>query len=139
MKSRAETKSNGLALVQPPAIEVVAVAKRRQFTAEYKQRILTEIDHCEHGQIGAILRREGLYSSTLTQWRKEQRTALEPRKRGRKADEDAVMRQQLQRLERDNQRLQHRLTQAEKIMEVQKKLSEILGITLPDNDYPETR
>ena len=138
MKSRAETKSNGLSVSQPPAIEVVAVAKRRQFTAGYKQRILSEIDQCAHGQIGAILRREGLYSSTITQWRKEQRAALEPRKRGRKSDEDVLLRQQLQRLERDNQRLQQRLDQAERIMEVQKKVSEILGIALPENDYPET-
>lgn len=138
MKSRAETKSKGLSVSQPPASEVVAVAKRRRFTAEYKQQILTEIDHCAHGQIGAILRREGLYSNTITQWRKEQRTALEPRKRGRKLDEDAAVVKQLQRLERDNQRLQRRLDQAEKIIEVQKKVSELLGIVLPENDYPET-
>jgi len=88
-------------------------------------RILEEADHCEHrGQIGDLLRREGLYSSHLTDWRRQrtsgQLQALAPRKRGRKKDEHAA---ELAALRRENERLRTQLSQAELIIEAQKKLS----------------
>jgi transposase len=109
---------------------------RRRFPAEYKLRILGEADRCtQPGQLGALLRREGLYSSHLTAWR-QQRTegtlaGLTPKRRGRKANPDAAVIAENQRLQRENQRLLAKLRQAETIIEVQKKLSEILGIPLP--------
>ena len=112
---------------------------RRRFTAEYKLRILGEADRStESGQLGAVLRREGLYSSHLTAWRKQRNAGalagLEPKRRGRKITPDALLVAENERLQRDNQRLTARLRQAETIIEVQKKLSEILGIPLPPPD-----
>ena len=112
---------------------------RRRFTAEYKLRILGEADRStESGQLGAVLRREGLYSSHLTAWRKQRSegtfAGLEPKRRGRKTSPDAPLVAENERLQRDNQRLTARLRQAETIIEVQKKLSEILGIPLSPPD-----
>ncbi len=106
---------------------------RRRFTAEYKQRILQEADGCtEPGQLGALLRREGLYSSHLTTWRKQRDSGvlagLAPRKRGRKAKPQDPLAEENQRLRRENERLRAKLRQAEAIIEVQKKLAEALGI-----------
>ena len=130
MKTESGSLSNGSAAALPSqSNEVVPVAKRRTYTAEYKQRILTELDGCAHGERGAVLRREGLYSKMIAKWRGEQRQGLEPRKRGRKPQDDAELRKQIQRLEREKEHLARRLQQAEKIIEVQKKLSEILGLT----------
>jgi transposase len=113
--------------------EVLPQAKRRTFTAAYKLWVLEEADKCREqpGQIGAMLRREGLYSSHLTTWRRQreagQMAGLKPQKRGRQADEEAA---ETSRLRRENERLTRQLAQAELIIEAQKKLSEILGITL---------
>ena len=109
---------------------------RRRFTAEYKLRILREADACSQpGQLGALLRREGLYSSHLTAWRQQRDegtlAGLTPKRRGRKAKPDAPLIAENERLKRENQRLAAKLRQAETIIEVQKKLSEILGIPLP--------
>ena len=109
---------------------------RRRFTAEYKLRVLRDADACaEPGQLGALLRREGLYSSHLTAWRKQRDegtlAGLTPKRRGRKANPDAPVIAENERLKRENQRLAAKLRQAETIIEVQKKLSEILGIPLP--------
>jgi len=109
---------------------------RRRFTAEYKLRVLREADACaEPGQLGALLRREGLYSSHLTAWRKQRDegtlAGLTPKRRGRKANPDAPVIAENERLKRENRRLAAKLRQAETIIEVQKKLSEILGIPLP--------
>ncbi len=117
-----------------PDPEVEPKAQRRQFSAAYKLRILEQADRCQgRGEIGALLRREGLYASHLGRWRALHRqggaVAL-GRPRGRKPDPDTVLREQLRRLERDNRRLQRALQQAETILEVQKKLSEVLGIRL---------
>jgi transposase-like protein len=117
---------------------VEARPARRRFTAEYKLRILREVDRARGaGEIGAILRREGLYSSHLTTWRRERdrtaRAGLTARKRGPKA---SVTDPRVRQLERENARLQRKLRQAEIIIHYQKKVSELLGIPLnsPDSD-----
>jgi transposase-like protein len=112
---------------------------RRRFPAEYKLRILREADGClQPGQLGALLRREGLYSSHLTTWRQQREegtlAGLTPKRRGRKANPDAPLIAENERLKRETQRLAAKLRQAETIIEVQKKLSEILGIPLPPTD-----
>jgi transposase len=122
--------------------EVVPQAKRRRFSAKYKLRILEEADACrEAGEIGALLRREGLYSSYLTAWRRQrdqgQLEALSPKKRGRKLSMDEALAEELDALKRENQRLESRLQQAETIIEVQKKLSGLLGLTLNENQSDE--
>ena len=116
-----------------PDPEVVPQAKRRQFTAEYKLRILKEADNCtEPGQVGALLRREGLYSSHLTTWRRQrakgQFEGLSPKKRGRKSPEQNTLAKELAALQRENEQLKVRLEQAEMIIDVQKKLSHLLGL-----------
>ena len=111
--------------------EVRAVAKRRQFSAAYKLSVLAEADQASApGAIGALLRREGLYSSQLTQWRRERDTgALEAlsRRRGRKAKMTAEQKR-IAGLEARNARLEHELSQAHTIIEVQKKLCTLLGL-----------
>ena len=127
------TGSNGTP-VPDPAVPEKPV--RRRFTAEYKIRILREADRStEPGQLGALLRREGLYSSHLSVWRQQRDegtlAGLAPKRRGRKANPDAPLIAENERLKRETQRLAAKLRQAETIIEVQKKLSEILGIPLP--------
>jgi transposase-like protein len=109
--------------------------KRRTYTAEYKKRILEEHDACsQSGEIGALLRREGLYSSLMSEWRRLRAAgadaALTPRKRGRKARVIDAMAQRVADLERENRRLEERLRKAEIIIDVQKKVSQLLGIPL---------
>lgn len=111
-----------------PDPEVSAKAKRRSFTAEYKRRILEEADGCtEPGEIGALLRREGLYSSHLAKWRRQREAGgldgLKPKKRGRKKDEEAA---EIAQLRRENERLRKQLEQAELIIAAQKKLAQAL-------------
>jgi transposase-like protein len=123
----------------PPEIpdpEVVPKAKRRKFTAEYKRRILEEADNCtEAGEIGALLRREGLYSSHLTTWRRQRdrgvAKGLSPKKRGRKRKDE--LEREIARLQRENERLQTSLEEAEMIIDVQKKLSRLLGLATEEN------
>jgi transposase-like protein len=108
-----------------PDPEVEPKAKRRRFKAEYKLRILREADACEKpGELGALLRREGLYSSHLAKWRQQRSDGLTPRKRGRK--KDTATAKQLVKLERENERLRKKLRQSEFIIEAQKKLSRLL-------------
>ncbi len=121
--------------VSVPDPEVLERPRRRRFTAAYKLRILQEADALrESGQIGALLRREGLYSSHLTTWRRQRDTgaleALRPQKRGRKARRQDPLLQENDQLRRANDRLQRKLKQAETIIEFQKKISELLGIPL---------
>ena len=120
------------AMSSPPDPEVPEKAKRRRFSAAYKLAILREVDACtEPGQIGALLRRERLYSSHLVDWRRQRDTgALEAlaRTRGPKPADPA--RVEVERLRRANERLAKRLAQAEKIIEIQGKVSELLGIPL---------
>jgi transposase-like protein len=111
-----------------PDPEVPAKAKRRTFSAEYKLRILEEADNCtEPGEVGALLRREGLYSSNLTQWRRQREAGglggLRPKKRGRKKDQQAA---ENAKLRRENERLRKQLEQAEFIIAAQKKLAQAL-------------
>ncbi len=115
--------------------EVLEKASRRRFTAKYKLRVMEQADRCtEAGQIGALLRREGLYSSHLTTWRRQRDAGalagLAPRKRGGKANPENRQAQRMAELERENERLRHKLVQAETIIEVQKKVSSLLGIPL---------
>jgi transposase len=115
---------------------VTSKAKRRRFTAEYKRKILQEADACtESGQIGALLRREALYSSHLVTWRQaRERGELEglaPKKRGPKAQEPNPLSQQLAALERENARLKAENAKLQIICDVQKKVSQLLGVTLP--------
>jgi len=126
----AELARGGNAEARPDP-EVRAVAKRRQFSAAYKLAVLAEADQAaEPGAIGALLRREGLYSSQLTQWRRERAAgALEAlsRRRGRKTKMTAEQRR-IAALEARNARLEHELAQAHTIIEVQKKLCTLLGL-----------
>ena len=133
MDQESIVSSNGVSIVEVPPTEVSA--KRRRFTAEYKQRILSELDQCRHGEAGAIYRREGLYSGTVNEWRRERDAGLAPRKRGRKADPSAPIRKEKERLERENARLRKEIAQAKIILAAQKKLSEVMGIVLPENDF----
>jgi transposase len=131
--------NNGKLTQGVPDPEVTLKAKRRTFSVEYKLRLLEEAAHCtQPGERGALLRREGLYASHLTHWRQELRAGalagLRPKKRGRKADPLAV---ENAALRREIARLQAKLERAETIIEVQKKLSALLGLPLP-NETDET-
>jgi transposase len=126
--------NNGSQASGVPNPEVLEKAERRIYTAEYKLRILQETDFCAEGQIGAILRREGLYSSHLTTWRRQrqagQLAALADNKRGRKPTPVNPLKAEVERLHRENQRLNQRLHQAELVIDIQKKACAILNITM---------
>ena len=113
--------------------EVVVRPKRRQHTAEYKLRILGELDECTgKGEAGAILRREGLYSSLISKWREQREqgslNGLGSQRRGPKIDPNAA---ELARLQRENKRLKEKLERAELIIDVQKKVARLIGETPP--------
>ncbi len=136
--------SNGVTeavpLVEKQETEVLAKAKRRTFTAEYKRQILKQADACrEPGEIGALLRREGLYSSHLVVWRrardKGELAGLAVKKRGpppRKQDEGA--RRKITELERELKRANARAERAEALVELQKKLATVLGLSVVESD-----
>jgi len=133
MKNENETsgEAEGQAM---PKTEVVSKPRRKQFSVGERQRILREADACQgSGEIGALLRREGIYSSYLTTWRKQKERGeldgLSPQKRGPKTDPQAI---ELAKLRRENERLQKKLQQAELIIDIQKKVSQILGIPLAE-------
>jgi transposase len=134
MPSSSSSNNNGSQASSVPSPEVLEKAQRRIYTAEYKLRILQETDTCNEGQIGAILRREGLYSSHLTTWRRQrqagQLAALSDNKRGRKPTPSNPLSAEVERLRRENERLNQRLQQAELIIDIKKKASAILNITL---------
>ena len=122
--------------VTRPDPEVCEKKPRRHFTAAYKLRILKEFDDCSQPrEKGALLRREGLYHSNICTWSRQREKGelqgLAPKKRGRKAREVNPLAKSVARLERENRRLNEKLRQAETIIEVQKKISEILGIPQP--------
>ena len=124
--------SNGSVKEVMPNTEVVAKAKRKRFTAGEKLRLLREVEACRgSGEIGALLRREGIYSSYLTTWRKQRELGeldgLAPHKRGPKPNPEAI---ELAKLRREHERLQERMRRAELIIDVQKKVARMLGETI---------
>ncbi len=124
------------ALVVPQETEVTAKPKRRHFSAQEKLRILKEADACTRpGEQGALLRREGLYSSHLADWRRARAAgeldALSPKKRGRKAKEVNPLEKKVAELQRALAKAELRAKRAEGLVELQKKVSELLGIQLP--------
>jgi transposase-like protein len=142
---RSAAAGNAVAPAPPtpprPSPEVVAYAKRRSFTAEYKLRLLAEIDAAtEPGAIGALLRREGLYSSHLVTWRRERQAGmlqgLTPHKRGPKSKRNP-QEEEMQKLRRENQRLTEELRKAAIVIDVQKKVGALLGWPLPKVDPKE--
>jgi len=123
----------------PPSPEVLEKPVRRRFAVEYKVRILAEADACtETGQLGELLRREGLYSSHLSNWRRQRDegglAGLTPKRRGRKAKPKNLLADENELLRRENGRLKEKLRQAELIIDVQKKVSEMLSIPLKSPD-----
>jgi transposase len=115
---------------------VTSKAKRRRFTAEYKRKVLQEADACtESGQVGALLRREGLYSSHLTTWRQARERGelegLSPKKRGPAAQEINPLAKELAAERREVARLKAENAKLQIICDVQKKVSQLLGVTLP--------
>ena len=124
---------SGPVMISAPDTEVSEIKPRRNFTAKYKLRILSEADRCSQpGELGAMLRREGLYSSNLTTWRRQREKgllqAMSAKKRGRKHKEKNPLASRVAQLEKENRRLEQKLKQAELIIEAQKKMAEILGI-----------
>jgi transposase len=112
----------------PPDPEVRARHARRRFTTAYKLELLRKADGCTRpGDVGALLRREGLYSSHLVHWRRQRAQGLTPKTRGRKA---TAIDPRVKRLEQENRRLTSRLAQTEALLAFQKKVSELLGIPL---------
>jgi transposase-like protein len=114
---------------------VVERPARRRFSAEYKRQILREADRCtKKGEVGALLRREGLYASHLTVWRqareKGELGALAPKKRGRKVAPPNPLAPQVAKLEREKAALERKVKQVEILLDIQKKASELLGIPL---------
>lgn len=126
-----------------PDPEVSVRPTRRRFTEQYKQKILREVDACtESGAIGSLLRREGLYSSLLGTWRRQrderELQALAPQKRGRKPASVNPLAKPLAKSERENRDLKRQLKKAHLLLDLQKKVSEILGISLEPKEKDET-
>ena len=131
-------EATGNGAVSATEVEVLAKAARRRFTAQYKLKILRQADHCKQsGEIGALLRREGLYWSNLAKWRKQRESGelagLTQKKRGPAKTEKNPLAERVRELERENARLKRRAERAEGIVELQKKVSEILGISLGES------
>ncbi len=119
----AESTKTDIRAVPDP--EVPEKAVRRKFTAAYKLRIVKEAQTCTApGQIGALLRREGIYSSNLAKWRRQAEEGLIPKKRGPQKPDASIRR--IAELEKENAKLVHKLKQAELIIEVQKKVADLL-------------
>ena len=121
---------------QDPDPEVAPRAKRRQFSEAYKKRILEEYDACtEPGEKGALLRREGIYSSYIATWKRQldrgKLAGSDDKKRGPKENPNQA---ELETLKKENERLRERLRQSELIIEAQKKISQILGLEENEND-----
>jgi transposase len=134
------TGSAGPSGPTPPDPEVPAKVQRRQFTAEYRRRILKEADACKkRGAVGALLRREGLYSSHLVNWRRQRDQGELVTGRARKRGPvPKPVDPRVKQLEAENRRLQRKLARAETIITLQKKVAEILGIPLKPLDIDES-
>ena len=136
--AREADKFNGVG----PDPEVADKATRRRFSAKYKRRIVREADRCtKPGELGALLRREGLFSSALSTWRRQrdagELAGLRPAKRGRKGKPKDARNKRIVELERKNRRLETKLVQAETVIAIQKKVSSLLGIPLKSADEEE--
>ncbi len=137
------TESGPSPVMPGPNAEVVPHARRRSFSNATKRRILEAVDRCtQPGEVGALLRREGVYSSSLSTWRRQREAAdlaaLAPRQRGPKADPGRADTILIAQLTRDNQRLQVSLDKANLVIEVQKKLAVLLGLATADNKHGST-
>jgi transposase-like protein len=136
-QSSTQPNLNGQLKASAPEAEVVMTsANRRRFSQSYKRKILAEAEQCRaDGEMGSLLRREGLYASHITRWRQaRERGRLEPGatpKRGRKADPQA---QEMASLKRDNERLKQELDQAHLVIDIQKKVSQLLGLPQTTRD-----
>ena len=121
-----------------PEVEVMGKAERRRFSSEYKRKILQAVEACRlPGELGELLRKEGLYSSNLTAWRAAQErgklAGLSPKKRGPKAMVKDARDRRIAELEREAERWKARAERAEALVDLQKKVSELLGIPLPES------
>ena len=134
-------EQNGKSEEEGTKTEVVAKAKRRHASrpTEYKLRILREVEGCKGtGEVGALLRREGVYSALVSKWREQRErgslTGLSGHRHGPKVDANAG---ELARLQRENKRLQEQLERAELIIDVQKKVARLLGVPATDSNLSE--
>ncbi len=123
-QDRQSKNGGGLAGMVDP--EVVPMGRRRQFSRAYKLRVLAEAEQCQRGEVGALLRREGLYSSALSKWRQQKAAGKLDGPSGSQEQKVEDQAKELRRLQRENTRLQAQLARAEAIIEVQKKLSALL-------------
>ena len=135
-----ETAQSESATAASSSVEVEAKPRRRQFSGKYKLRVLAEAEACEKpGDVGRLLRREGLYHSHLTDWRRARNSGalagLAPKKRGRKRVERNPLERKVQQLERENARLQEELRKARLVVEVQGKVAGLLGMSLEDGKH----
>lgn len=126
------------ALAEAPEVEVSAKAQRRRFSAEYKRKVLQEVAGCtKAGEIAALLRREGLYSSHLASWRQQRErgelAGLAPKKRGPKAKQADERDRKIAEQQREIARLTAKLEKAEIIIDVQKKVGRLLGVEMPED------
>ena len=152
--TRVDERESGLPNLPPPVSSTLHAPAdpevrcerpvRRKFSGEQKEMILDAVDACsEPGQIGAILRRVGIYSSHIAAWRRQRDTAgragLEPKKRGRKALADASLTATVKHLQRENLVLQKRFKEAEFIIDFQKKLSDLLWLPIANQDAGERK
>jgi transposase len=145
-KAAGHSEARKLTTVPPPSAaspELSPRPQRRTFSAAAKLRILAETDRAaDTGGIAAILRREGLYSSTLTDWRRQRDAgafeALKPQRRGPKPVADQPADADLDQLRRENAKLRQRLEHAEAIIEVQKKVAALLGMPMATTEHDET-
>lgn len=139
--ARTEQEQQRTKPAQPSDLEVLPKPKRRTFTAEYKARILAEAEACEPGEVGALLRREGLYSSHLSKWRAQRErgavAGLTPKKRGRKRNQSQAQEDELKQLRRRVQRLQDELSKARVVIDVQKKVAMLLGVPVGTSENEE--
>ncbi len=126
MKQETEHVNGHVNALISRSTEVIAKPGRRRFTTAYIDAVLKELDAARHGEIGKILRREGLYAKQVAQWRKQRVTGIEP-KRGPKPSASPDVRKELARLTRENARLERKLKQAEIIIDVQKKVAALMA------------
>lgn len=134
MKPEQEHVNGHVDAAMRQSTEVVAKASRRRFTEAYIDAVLKELSTARHGEVGKILRREGLYSKQVAMWRKQRSTGVQP-KRGPKSTASSDVRKELARLTRENARLERKLEQAEIIIDVQKKVATLLSM-LESNEEP---